>query len=324
MNLYDILEIKQSATKLDIKKAYIRLAKIYHPDKNPNTEEKFKQIQAAYEVLSNDETRVNYQRLDKSDRNTFISLFNKIISNSLDLADFVEYGININIIDFEYIKDNFNNFFKNLNIKELFELFINGKLNKKQYNEPINCSDTDDNVFNEIMAEYFYELPLSNKTSPLDINISLGIKLGDIKSNKRKITIKRRMEDEELLSTFVFTLNKQHIIFYGGGDCDDGEYGNLHIKLNLPSNYLWNETSIIIEQPMTLYEMIYGLDMMIDSYQDMEINIPGWVPSRDGLLIELTKYQNAYKLDNYNIVIRLYLNYETSVEKEILLRKYFS
>jgi len=59
MSLYDILEIKPNATEADIKKAYYRLALLYHPDKNkdPNTIEKFQNISSAYEILGNSKSR---------------------------------------------------------------------------------------------------------------------------------------------------------------------------------------------------------------------------------------------------------------------------
>lgn len=60
---YEILGISRGASKEEIKKAYRDLAKQTHPDKNPNdpsAEEKFKEVTAAYEVLSNPEKRQEY------------------------------------------------------------------------------------------------------------------------------------------------------------------------------------------------------------------------------------------------------------------------
>ncbi|OGO31946.1 MAG: molecular chaperone DnaJ [Chloroflexi bacterium RBG_16_56_11] len=64
-NYYDLLGIKKDATDKEIKQAYRRLARKYHPDVNPNdksAEAKFKEINAAHEVLSDKEKRAKYDR----------------------------------------------------------------------------------------------------------------------------------------------------------------------------------------------------------------------------------------------------------------------
>lgn len=66
MTYYQLLEIDADANQEAIKKSYRRLAKQYHPDANPGNkaaEEKFKQIAAAYEVLSDPQRRANYDYL---------------------------------------------------------------------------------------------------------------------------------------------------------------------------------------------------------------------------------------------------------------------
>ncbi|CAN8001680.1 unnamed protein product [Ixodes pacificus] len=58
--LYDVLGVSRNATEHEIKKAYRRLAKEYHPDKNPQEGEKFKEISFAYEVLTDPKKREIY------------------------------------------------------------------------------------------------------------------------------------------------------------------------------------------------------------------------------------------------------------------------
>ncbi|XP_068637331.1 chaperone protein dnaJ A7A, chloroplastic-like [Aristolochia californica] len=61
---YSVLGVSQNASKSDIKSAYRKLARNYHPDvnKEPGAEEKFKEISNAYEVLSDDEKRSLYDK----------------------------------------------------------------------------------------------------------------------------------------------------------------------------------------------------------------------------------------------------------------------
>lgn len=67
-NYYDILGVAREATVEEIKKAFRRLARQYHPDLNPGNkeaEEKFKDINEAYEVLSDSTKRAQYDQFGK-------------------------------------------------------------------------------------------------------------------------------------------------------------------------------------------------------------------------------------------------------------------
>ncbi len=59
---YKILEVDKSASKDEIKKAFRKLAHEYHPDKKTGNEAKFKEVNEAYQVLSDDQKRAQYDR----------------------------------------------------------------------------------------------------------------------------------------------------------------------------------------------------------------------------------------------------------------------
>lgn len=59
---YNVLEINKSASKDEIKKAFYKLAHKYHPDKKDGNESKFKEVNEAYQVLSDDSKRSKYDQ----------------------------------------------------------------------------------------------------------------------------------------------------------------------------------------------------------------------------------------------------------------------
>ena len=328
MDLYKILEIKPTASEIEIKKAYLRLVKQYHPDRNksPNASDYFQKIQSAYEILINSTTRQEYQKMNPSAQFSFVEILEKIIKENININELKKFGINLGKNDFDYIQLNFENFIRALNVGELLSFFTKGIVPKKDISNTINCSESDVEIYEETCAEYYYQLPIYyQKINKLDIKLDLTIKIGDIANNKRKIKIKRNLEDEVITSTFVINLSKPYIIFIGGGDMDNGDYGNLIVKLNLSNNLLWDENIILIEQSMTLYELIYGLDIKLDIGENKNINIQNWVPSRDGYFIDISNYDiiTQFKTDK-TLGIKLFLDYENTNEKEQLLKEYFS
>ena len=141
-NYYNILELQQSgtgATESDIKKAYKKLALKYHPDKNNGDDTQFKKIAEAYEILSDDNKRrqydynlcngINYSFFDQNFMDP-MDLFNSIIQQS-DISIISESMINTPIYQDINIFDNMftgilspNNFSKSVQTSTIIE---NGK-----------------------------------------------------------------------------------------------------------------------------------------------------------------------------------------------------
>ena len=80
MNYYQILGVQKAATQDEIKSAYRNLAKLHHPDRNldkPDVTDKFQQIQEAYEVLSDQVKRDQYDGKSTFKEFNFQDIFNQ-------------------------------------------------------------------------------------------------------------------------------------------------------------------------------------------------------------------------------------------------------
>ena len=107
MDYYEILGVSRNATKIEIKKAYRKLAMKYHPDKNPGdeeAEEMFKKINEAYQVLSDDEKRAIYDRYGKEglegrgyktdfDFSDIFDMFNDIFGGGFESQNSMPYDL---------------------------------------------------------------------------------------------------------------------------------------------------------------------------------------------------------------------------------------
>lgn len=86
---YDVLGVDKNASKDEIRRAYRNLAKKYHPDvsKEDNAEEKFKEVQEAYETLSDDNKKATYDRFGHQGDN-----FNQGFGGFDGFGDFSGFG----------------------------------------------------------------------------------------------------------------------------------------------------------------------------------------------------------------------------------------
>ena len=312
MDLYEILNITKTAPTEEIRKAYLKLAKIYHPDKckDEDAGEKFKKINYAYNILINDESRKRYNLINNKD--DFHSFLEKIYNNE-DInwtLEFMKFGINIG-----KITENFN---ENINLFDFIKLFTKNIVPKYKNTELNNCSESDINTFDEDIANYY-----SQKTLPIiyqkydknNINLELNIDIEKFISNtSRQIKICRfdKVNNNKISSIFKFNIKNEYIVYHCGGDIDENT-GHLIIKLNLSDGFAWFDNSIVYNYPINLYQFIYGVKLKFN-FLDNNINVNNFIPYRDGTILN-----TDIKLNNFDFKVRFELYYDDNdTNKKIL------
>ena len=167
-NLYEILEINETANIDEIKKSYRKLALKYHPDKCGD-EEKFKEISNAYQVLSDPIQKKLYD-MNKFNFNTFkyvdpYVIFNSIFKNTSPTI--IKYVFNIfDKIDIKNT-NNFNEFINNLDnltIEDIFSLpldYFNSKIVQLKPNKAQQTNHIININLYDLLASQFYDTKIS-------------------------------------------------------------------------------------------------------------------------------------------------------------------
>lgn len=305
MDLYDILNLNKNATREEIRKAYLKLAKKYHPDKckDKDADETFKKINYAYNILINDESRKRYNLINNKD--DFHSFLERIYNNeNINWKyEFLNLGINIG-----KITENFND---NINLFDFIKLFTKNIIPKYKETELNNCSESDVNIFDEDIANYY-----SQKSLPIiyqrydknNINLELNIDVEKFINNDiKQIKICRinKLLNKKLSSIFKFNIKNEYIVYHCGGDIDDNP-GHLIIKLNLSDGFTWDDNSILYTYPINLYQFIYGVKLKFN-FLDNNINVNNFIPYRDGTILN-----TDIKLNNFDFKVKFELYYNDS------------
>ena len=148
MSLYNYLNLDDNASKKDIKKAYYKLAKIYHPDKKTGNEEIFKKVQGAYEILSSDKLRIEYNDDDESDKLKNIFIKTHFIKIKKD-DKYIEFEIK----DIIFEDGNCFNNYKHKKYKCIYKIVIKDteKLNNLLRDYTDDDTDGDDDIILQII-----------------------------------------------------------------------------------------------------------------------------------------------------------------------------
>lgn len=273
---YQILEINKDATPEEVKKSYRKLAKKYHPDANPGdkyAEERFKDINESYEVLSDEVKRKKYDQLCNS--------FN--FKHGFDF-DPSQFGFGGQKYDFKGsetgpFSDFFDMFFSsdNVNFEDILGGFGFGVKNKNNY-----TTQTTSNSKKGEDLEAELEITLEEAFWGCEKNISLKTSINESKKFSIKVPAGIR--------------NGEKIRLAGQGKVGPSGSGDLFIKIKIKEHdrFELDGSDMIIEMPLSPWEAALGCKISIPSLDgNLVVNVPPAIQSGQRLRLTARGYKSG-------------------------------
>ncbi len=264
MNPYKILELPDSknVSKEEIKKAYKSLILKYHPDKNQNidTTDKFKEIQTAYEILYNDESKKIYDNLPSQGQVKYYESLKKIIIKKY--PEFTDY---LKFIVSHFYDDN-----EHLLQKDLEEFNLNS-------------------IYEHLINKFTLKAPITKPIKDLNIRGTLKADLKDLYNNKFESLIIKR-ETKEDINIYV-PLFHNNFILEGEGETNNEIDGDILIKIEhneIYENFTKMNNDLYVELEVSLYDYLFGGKISFLNLDDSILEI-----EHESLL-----YKNIIKLEN--------------------------
>ncbi len=230
IDYYQILGIKKKASEAEIKKAYRKLARKYHPDVNPNDKEaerRFKEINEANEVLSNPENRKKYDKYGKDWKHA-----DEIEKAEKERQKYQNQQRRYQRSGTAYTEDDFSDFFGSM---------FGGAGNYQRRRPSFRGQD---------------------------FSAELSLNLKDVyKTHKRTLTVNGR---NIRLTIPAGVKNGQEIKIkgYGGEGIEGGPKGDLNITFNILNNsrFKRSENNLYTTVQLDLYKAILGGEEIIDTF----------------------------------------------------------
>lgn len=296
---YATLGLTKTATEDELKKAYRKLAQKYHPDKNQGdnlAEEKFKDIQEAYQVLSDPDKRAKYDRLGSN--------WNKYRTNNNSGAEF-------NWDDYFHQprpnkrRKTTKEFFDSGNMSDFFEkIFGAGKTNFS--NNPFANKEKKGKDFTKIIAITLKEAytgtskPIPHDGGTLNVRFKPGIKDGHI----------QKVPSKGLPG------------LYGGGN------GDLILKVQISehNNVHREGNDLYVDTEIDLFTMLLGGKAKIKTFAGtISINIPPESYPEKKLKVRnqgMPIYNDEEKKGDLYIIIKLTMPKKISSEEKIVIKQW--
>lgn len=324
---YKVLGIDKSATKQEMKSAYRKLAKKYHPDTNkgdPKAEQKFKEITEAYNVLSDEEKRKLYDRFGFQAFDGSMGEAEKQYTNQD--GTFFRQGSH-------------TGFYKTGNLDDIFEDIFGGMFGENNYTHSFSYKSRDSSPFGEdrFQNEYFggfhrEEAPFSDASfqrNHCDVSCDITVSFREAALGCEKVI---RLEGDEINTLSVKIpagiSDGQSIRLKGKGRKNSyEEAGDLLLRVHISpgGKYKREGQNVYITQTIPYTTAILGGEAEFETlYGPVKCKVPAG--SRDGSKLRLKgkgiasmKNKNAYG-DEY-VTLQIDIPRHVSEQERELLEK---
>ncbi|MET3026847.1 J domain-containing protein [Flavobacterium sp. UW10123] len=272
IDYYKVLDVTKSATEADIKKAYRKLARKYHPDLNPNdkeAEKKFKEINEANEVLSNPENRKKYDKYGKDWKHA--DEFEKAGYDPNQQQQSRQQG------GYQYSEGDFSGFgggdFSGSDFSEFFNSMYGQNAGRNRSQAKYRGQD-----FN---AELELDLKAAYTTHKQNLTVN---------GKNIRITIPAGVENGQIIK----------IPNHGGPGVNGGPNGDLYITFIISNNsdFKREGNNLYADAPIDLYTAILGGETYINTF-DGKVKIKVPAETQPGTKVKLKgKGFPVYKKEN--------------------------
>ena len=285
IDYYKTLGISKTASDKDIKKAYRKLARKYHPDLNPNdkeAEKKFKEINEANEVLSNPENRKKYDQYGAHWKNS--EAYEQAKQQQQQQRAYQDQAGNSG----GYSEQDFEDIFGNM---------FGGQASGRQRSTKFRGQDFNAELrldLKDVYTEHKRTLTINNKN--IRITIPAGVENGQ--------TIK--------------------IKGHGGKGVNGGPNGDLYIQFSIQnhSKFKRDKDNLYTTVDLDLYTALLGGDLMVDTFNG-KVKLTVKPETQNGTKVKL-KGKGFPKYKKTDLFGDLYITYQikaptklTDKEKEL-------
>lgn len=286
IDYYKILGVDKNASEDEIKKAYRKLARKYHPDVNPNNKEaenKFKEINEANEVLSHPQNRKKYDQYGKDWKHA--EEFEKAKKNQQNHKQRQHYGRQKTYANFD--ESDFSEFFSSM----FGGGFQSQRSRRTKFKGQDYKAELQLNLI-DVMKSQKQTISINGKN--IRLTIPAGVKNGQV--------IKIKNHGEKV----------------GEG----GVNGDLYIKFNIINNtpFKRDENDLYVTIELDLYKAILGGDLIINTIDGKKLKLKVQPETQNETKVKLKgKGVPIYKKENQNG--DLFITYKIKIPSHLSTRE---